>query len=487
MYQRFDRPLPDERELARRRRAQLARRRKARLEFAGRQANLSAQHEGDDDFFLASHDAQCRSIRKQSRAKQSQIHDDLINRIADFRTLRWAWHDCARKGAAPGVDGLRYSDFGERELHTRLRSVGDAIRAGRYRPGQDRYVLIPRPGKSPRRLSLPGVIDRVVGKAALRILSPLLDPGFDEFSFGFRPNEGDRARGVIGAVATAIALAENQERWVWVADDLSNAFDEVPINPLMDALTGRVRSDAVMRFIRSILGNRQRGIRQGHPLSPLLLNVFLDHHLDRRWRRPFSDIPLIRYADDILLLARSQEEAVVAHDALARLVRPIGMQLKHHGKHMPVDLRVGQLEWLGFELCRPQQDVELRTSFGELDCLKGDLQKLHEKADAPIRAAQVIDGWIAARGPSYEFDDRATVVSLLANISHECGFDQPPGSKRLFSLWRKGRGRFVTQLNLRREQYRRLAARARRAEQQASSGTPSGECHGDRVAPSTAA
>ena len=96
--------------------------------------------------------------------------------------------------------------------------------------------------------------------------------------------------------------------------------------------------------------------RKGSPLSPLLLNVYLVHFLDTRWRKLHPDLPLLRYADDSLILCRTEEEAQSARLDLEQLLTPAAMLLKHCDD--PVrNLALGKhAEWLGYQIAHSSAD-----------------------------------------------------------------------------------------------------------------------------------
>src|SRR5262249_2770524 len=153
----------------------------------------------------------------------------------------------------------------------------------------------------------------------------LLDPQFDPLSFGFRPGPAPHLR----ALATASRLARQLGAWVWLAVDLKDAFTSVPLNRLLDVVKKYLPTDELIAFLKTVvISERVQGLRQGGPLSPLLLNLYLHHHLDRKWRASQPDVPLIRYADDLLLLCESPEEAAQAYDDLKDLLQPTGMVIK---------------------------------------------------------------------------------------------------------------------------------------------------------------
>src|SRR4051794_25106139 len=84
----------------------------------------------------------------------------------------------------------------------------------------------------------------------------------------------------------------------------------------------------------------------GGVVSPLLANVYL-HRLDRAWRGAYGT--LVRYADDALVMCRSQGQAVAALARLTALLAELGLKPK------PAKTRIVQLavdgrgvDFLGF-------------------------------------------------------------------------------------------------------------------------------------------
>lgn len=231
----------------------------------------------------------------------------LLEQVVAQENMQRAWKRVkANKGGA-GVDRL---DIVQTEAH--LRQVWSSIRrqllAGTYQPLPVRRVCIPKPDGSERELGIPSVTDRLIQQALLQVLQPLIDPTFSEHSHGFRP--GRRAW---DAVLSAQRYA--QEGYCVVVDvDLSQFFDRVNHDILIERLSRRVNDAGVIRLVRAYLNagimdggvviERLEGTPQGGPLSPLLANVLLDEvdkELERKGHR------YARYADDCNVYVRSQK------------------------------------------------------------------------------------------------------------------------------------------------------------------------------------
>ncbi len=317
----------------------------------------------------------------------------------DTRNLATAWEYLqAGDGHAPGSDGLRYSDFDSDLMWCYLRDLHEEIANGDYEPWPLLRKEIPKgPGRT-RVLELPTIAERTVGRAMVQAIQPYLDPHFSDQSYGYRPGRDHRQ-----ALAHAEALARSGDRWVWVTEDIRDAFPNVPRTRLLDIVQQKIGNEKLVQLMDQLLANgRKRGIPQGQALCPLLLNVYLDHLLDKPWRKIHSDLPLLRVADDLLVLCRDRADAEAARADLDRLLRPAGMPLKGSPETAIRDLRTGQTaNWLGFQL--QQDDNRLQFTLGDKswEKLEDRLALLHTKPNAPIRATQTLESWIKQMGPAY--------------------------------------------------------------------------------------
>lgn len=190
-----------------------------------------------------------------------------------------------RNKGAPGVVGLPTEQL-RGWLHDHWVGVREALDEGSYRPAPVRRVEISKPDGGVRMLGVPTVLDRLIQQAIAQVLVPLFDPGFSEFSFGFRPG-----RGAHQAVEAARGFVAEGYRWV-VDVDLEKFFDRVNHDKLMSRVARKVGDKRVLKLVRAYVeagvmveGVKQptaEGTPQGSPLSPLLSNVMLDD-LDWSW------------------------------------------------------------------------------------------------------------------------------------------------------------------------------------------------------------
>jgi RNA-directed DNA polymerase len=211
--------------------------------------------------------------------KAKEEAPSLIEEVLRRENVWQAYKRVVANGGAPGVDGMSVDALMGycREHWPRIRNE---IRSGRYHPQPVRKVDIPKPGGGKRMLGIPAVIDRLIQQALLQVLTPIFEPTFSQWSFGFRPRRS--AQGAVSWSRLHIAAG-----YRWVVDlDLEKFFDRVNHDVLMSRVARKVKDKQVLRLIRrylqaglmegGVVSPRSEGTPQGGPLSPLLSNVLLD-------------------------------------------------------------------------------------------------------------------------------------------------------------------------------------------------------------------
>lgn len=225
-------------------------------------------------------------------ARENQpAHDSLLKQILHEPNLYEAWKQVKRNHGAPGVDKITLGEF-EGNLQENIEHIITSVNDGTYNACPVRRKDIEKPGGGYRMLGIPIIRDRVLGQAIQQVLTPILDPCFSEFSFGFRP--GRSTHDAIRYAKSTIA-----EGYTWVVDiDISKFFDRVNHDILMHLLSKKLRDKRLLKLIRKflqagimdngIITRNVDGVPQGSPLSPILANVLLDvldKELEKRGHR----------------------------------------------------------------------------------------------------------------------------------------------------------------------------------------------------------
>jgi group II intron reverse transcriptase/maturase len=294
-----------------------------------------------------------RTLYRAAKADPGRRFHALYDKVYRRDVLEHAWELVrANKGAA-GIDRQTIADVERHGVSKLLDELAADLKDGDYRPLAARRVFIPKPGSPTERrpLSIPAVRDRIVQAAAKTVIEPIFEADFLPCSFGFRPRRSQH-----DALQVLIDEAWDGRRWV-AESDISNCFGEIPHSELMSAIEERISDRHVLKLLRAMLragvmqdGTVTRdvaGTPQGGVLSPCLCNVYL-HRLDRQWAERGHGA-LVRFADDLLVMCRTQREAEAALAAMRQILGELGLRLKD-AKTRIVHLTEGGegVDFLGF-------------------------------------------------------------------------------------------------------------------------------------------
>lgn len=235
---------------------------------------------------------------------------DLLEMILDRDNLNRAYKRVKRNHGAPGIDGMTVEESLP-WLREHKEELLQSIREGKYRPNPVRRKEIPKPdGSGVRKLGIPTVIDRIIQQAIAQKLQPIFEPLFSDGSYGYRPK-----RSAQQAIRKVKEYAE-QGCTHAVEVDLSKYFDTLNHELLMNLLRKQIHDKRVLELIKKYLksGVMENGVvcktgegsPQGGPLSPLLANIYLNEF---DWEMERRGVKIVRYADDIVVLAKSQRAA----------------------------------------------------------------------------------------------------------------------------------------------------------------------------------
>lgn len=297
----------------------------------------------------------------------------LMEQVLAPANLRRAYQRVVSNKGAPGADGMTVADLAG-YVNQHWPTLKARLLAGEYHPQAIRAVEIPKPQGGTRQLGIPSVVDRLIQQALLQQLTPLFDPLFSDYSYGFRPG-----RSAHQAVEMARSHVAAGHRWC-VELDLEKFFDRVNHDILMACLQRRVEDKRMLRLIRryleagimsgGIVSQRQEGTPQGGPLSPLLSNILLDEldrELERRGHR------FVRYADDANIYVRSPRAGERVMDSVERFL--------DHRLKLVVNRKKSRVAWawkctyLGYGLSW-HQNPRLRVASMSLRRLQDRLREL---------------------------------------------------------------------------------------------------------------
>ena len=293
-----------------------------------------------------------RTLYRAAKADPGRRFHALHDKVYRSDVLERGWELVRANRGVAGIDKQTIADIEEYGVTKLLDELAADLKDGRWRPLPARRVFIPKPGREELRpLSIPAVRDRVVQAAVKIVIEPIFEADMLECSFGFRPE-----RSAHDALQVVVDESWRGRRWV-AESDIANCFEAIPHEGLMSAIEERVVDRHLLKLLRAMLragvlenGSVKRsgsGTPQGGVISPVLANVYL-HRLDRQWARRGIGV-LIRYADDLLVMCKTKQEAEDALVALSTILAELGLELKQ-AKTRIVHLREGGegFDFLGF-------------------------------------------------------------------------------------------------------------------------------------------
>lgn len=256
----------------------------------------------------------------------------------DKRVVWEAWRQVRANQGAPGIDEEAITEF-EGNLEGNLYKLWNRLSSGSYMPPPVKAVAIPKPhGGGVRTLGVPTVADRVAQTVAKLYLEPGVEPHFHPDSYGYRPR-----RSALDAVG---ACRERCWKSDWVIDlDLRAFFDTVDHDLVLKAVAAHTDERWILlyveRWLRAPLDNgdgdqkeRDRGTPQGSAISPLLANLYLHYAFDSWMEREFPAVPFERYADDVVVHAKSERQAQFVLGAIKERMVACHLELNTDKTHI---------------------------------------------------------------------------------------------------------------------------------------------------------
>ena len=306
---------------------------------------------------------------------------DLLERILSRDNLNRAYKRVRANKGAPGIDGMTVEDALP-WLREHREELLDSIRKGKYKPQPVRRKEIPKPDGGVRKLGIPTVIDRIIQQAIAQQLVPIYEPLFSDDSYGYRPG-----RSAQQAIQKVKQYAE-QGYTSAVLVDLSKYFDTLNHELLMNLLRKNIHDKRVIELVKRYLkaGVMENGLHvrttegspQGGPLSPLLANIYLNEY-DREMAN--RGVPVIRYADDIVVLAKSPRAAQRLLESTQRYLEG-KLKLKMNAEKSKVVsvFSIRNFKFLGFALGKGKNGVYIRVHAKSLKKARAKLKELTSRS-----------------------------------------------------------------------------------------------------------
>jgi RNA-directed DNA polymerase len=281
-----------------------------------------------------------------------------------------------------------------------------------WQPRAVKRVYIAKAGNRAklRPLGIPVIADRCHQTRVRHALEPEWEARFEPRSYGFRP--GRSCQDAIKAVY--MTCKGPRAKRVWALDsDLAKAFDRIDHDRLLAALGSFPAKGLIRDWLKAGVfepgkgfAPTEEGTPQGGAISPLLLNVAL-HGLEqaagvRYWASGVTraDSPVvIRYADDLIALCHSKQQAQQIQARLAEWLAPRGLTF-NQDKTTVVHLDDG-LDFLGFGVRRHRGKLLIKPSKAAIKRIRrrltDEMRRLRGSNAQAVLAtiAPIVRGWAA--------------------------------------------------------------------------------------------
>jgi len=369
---------------------------------------MKAEYPGNGGFpqrDSAEHEEYAEARSADGRETEEADGADLLERILNRGNLNRAYKRVKANKGAPGIDRMTVEDALP-WLREHREELLNKIRSGKYEPQPVRRKEIPKPDGGVRKLGIPTVVDRIIQQAIAQQLTPIFEPLFSEGSYGYRPGRSAQM-----AIQKVKEYAE-QGYTTAVLIDLSKYFDTLNHDLLMNMVREEVKDKRVVELVKRFLksGVMENGLRirteegspQGGPLSPLLANIYLNK-FDREMEG--RGVRVIRYADDIVVLARTPRAGERLLESSRRYLEgKLKLRMNMEKSKVVSVYAKRNFKFLGFALGKGKNGVFIRTHAKSLKKAKQKLKELTSRSqgrDVRVVMAKVkeyIRGWLGYFG-----------------------------------------------------------------------------------------
>ena len=380
----------------------------------------ACQTSGQDIF---SHD-NISACEKEVLTIQRRLDKAVAN--DDKTKIRWYTHLLMKKSRAvkilavhrvckvntgrhtAGVDGVSIP----REIEGRLPKMMELLSTIdiEKKPDPIKRVYIPKPNGDKRPLGIPTIADRINQDIIKQALEPICEYHFLPNSYGFRPKRScqDATQHLHNKLSRP-----NSKRWI-VEGDIKGCFDHIKHDhiistlktwqvppPMIHIIKGYLKAD-IMEETQSFTS--EEGTPRGGVISPLLANIALTC-LDQEMLNKYGWIqrninPIVRYADDFVIVAKDETEAKDIKDYIKGFLKErVGLTLSDEKTRIS-EISEG-FDFLGFNFRRYGREDKLliKPTKESIQRVKRKLSKVfrqhtHESPDRLIRIlTPILRGW----------------------------------------------------------------------------------------------
>jgi len=357
--------------------------------------------------------------KRKARFLQKLI---LKSKAARFLAIRQVTQLNAGKKTA-GIDGKKSLDFTERfQLETLLKD-----NAGNWKHQGLREIPIPKKDGTTRMLKIPTIADRAWQCLAKYALEPAHEATFHERSYGFRT--GRSAHDAQQFLFLNLSSHVNGIDKRVIELDIEKCFDRINHTAIMDRLIApRSIRQGIFRCLKAGVNPEfpEQGTPQGGVVSPLLANIALNGierihrfhvngtRITNKTAERHINSPSVRYADDMVIVLRPQDDANEILGRIDEFLAARGMKISE--KKTKITAATDGFDFLGWHF-------QVKTN-GKFNCTPSvdNFKKFREKVKSIVNCSNY--------GSKVKVEKLAPIVRGWRNYHRFCDMS---GSR--FSLW----------------------------------------------------
>ncbi|MCP4103039.1 MAG: group II intron reverse transcriptase/maturase, partial [Lentisphaerae bacterium] len=268
-----------------------------------------------------------------------------LHQFIDVDFLRSSF-ESLNKNSASGVDNKTWHDY-NKELENRLPKLLSDFKSGKYKAPPVRRVYLDKGKKGKRPLGIPTIEDKILQESVRRVLNPIYENDFKDFSYGFRKEHS--AHQAIDFMFKEVSFKGLHNI---IDADITNFFGTINHGILREFLNLRVKDGVIRKMLdkwlkAGIFENGQlsypsEGTPQGGVISPLLANIYLHHVLDKWFSEEIQPLLsgksfIVRYADDFVLGFENTDDTKRVMYVLSKRFKKFDLEL-HPDKTKVVNL-----------------------------------------------------------------------------------------------------------------------------------------------------
>lgn len=284
-----------------------------------------------------------KAVREGDKRKTMSLQKLILkSKAARFLAIRQVSQLNAGKKTA-GIDGLKLLSPKERfELEELLKTSGN-----NWHHQGLREIPIPKKDGTTRMLKIPTIADRAWQCLAKYALEPAHEATFHAKSYGFRP--GRSAHDAQKVLFNNLNSKANGINKRVIELDIEKCFDRISHTTIMENLIApKSIKQGIFRCLKAGINPEfpEQGTPQGGVVSPLLANIALNgiegvfkYHKDGHKiteKTPKTSIvePSIRYADDMVIILRPEDDAEEILQKIDQFLAARGMKVSAKKTHI---------------------------------------------------------------------------------------------------------------------------------------------------------